>query len=229
MTPFEVSLPLEQAYVRNAMFGIELLDAVTLDRVSQGVRVVAEGLQGRPIVNAGGLFVWLREDFARLRKITIDPGVLPYQKVELEPPQVTRPLTRVELPPRLDYPFAAGITGMRGVLIEERVPPPQQPVPVRDAGVRLQWLDENSVWQAAPILSSTDTRRGDFVAVLRLLPAQVPLLDTSGKVTVRLRARRGATERESADRKLPPGRIADPSFFPEDPNALIFAWDELQP
>jgi len=224
--PFEVRLPNEPDYARTALFGIELLDAVTLERVSQGVKVVAEGLRGKPFTNASGIFVWPQEDFDRLRKVTIDPGVLPYQGVELAPAQVERPVMRVELSPRLDYPFAAGITGMRGVLIEERVDPP---IPVRDAEVHLRWLDENGVWRDAPTLTSTNTKGGDFVAVLRLLPADVPLPDAGGKVTVRLRARRGSTERESTDRKLPQGQIADPMFFDQDRNALVFAWDELQP
>lgn len=223
--PFEVSLPVEQGYVRNALFGIELLDAVTLERVSAGVRVVAEGLQGKPVTNTSGVFAWLREDLTKLQKVTIDPGVLPYERMELTPAQIQLPITRVELPPRLDYPFAAGITGLRGVLIEERVVPP---VPVRDAEVHLQWLDDNGVWRDAPTVSRTDTRGGDFTAVLRLAPSDVPQV-VSGEVTVRLRARRGADERESTDLKLPQGRIADPSFFAQGPNALIFAWDELLP
>ena len=215
-----------QSYVRDALFGIELLDGVTLQRISAGVTVVADGLQRTPFPNASGVFVWLSEDLTPLRRITIDPDELPYDRVVLEPAQLQLPITTVQLPPRVDYPFAAGITGLRGVLIEERV---AQPVPVRDAEVRLRWLDENSVWRDAPTVSRTSARGGDFAVVLRLAPADIPLLDTNGAVTVRLRARRGANERESADLKLPQGRIADPSNFPQGPDALIFVWDELQP
>jgi len=222
--------PPEPAYLRNVLFAIELLDSVTLERVSQGVEVVADGLQGKPVVNGSGLFVWLEEDLAPLQKITIDPGPLPYESVALAPAQLQMPLTSVELPPRVDYAFAAGVTGMRGMLIEERVPSPQRPVPVRDAEVHLRWLDENSVWQDGPA-SHTDSRGGDFAAVLRFAPADVPLLDNDGALTVRLRARRAANERESTDLKLPQGRITDPSAFAKKPppNPLIFAWDELQP
>jgi hypothetical protein len=226
--PFEVRQPPEQAYVRNVLFAIELLDSVTLERVSDGVKVVAEGLQGKPIVNSSGLFVWRQEDLGRLRKITIDPGLLPYDRVDLAPAQVKVPplTTTVELPPRVDYAFAAGITGLRGVLIEQRVP---SPAPVRDAEVHLRWLDDNGDWHDAPG-SHTNTTGGDFAAILRFSPADLPLLDNDGLVTVRLRVRRGtANERESADLKLTQGRIADPSTFAQGPNALIFAWDELQP
>lgn len=215
--PFEVSLPSEPGYTRTALFGIELLDAVTLERVSQGVKVVAEGLRGKPFTNNSGIFVWPQEDFDRLRKVTIDPGVLPYQGVELAPAEVERPVMRVELSPRLDYPFAAGVTGIRGALIEERVVPA---VPVLDAEVRLRWLDEDSAWRDAPAASRTNGKGGGFAATIRFSPADAPLLDAGGALTVRLRALRNGDERESADLKLPQGRIAD---------ALLFAWDELQP
>lgn len=222
----QVRLPIEQGYVRNALFGLELLDGVTLERVSNGVDVVAVGLLGKPRVNTSGVFGWLREDFTQLRKVTIDPGILPYDPLELLPAQLAIPLTTVQLSPRVDYPFAVGTTGLRGVLIEGRVDPA---VPVRDAEVSLRWLDENSVWRDAPTVSRTNTRGGDFAAVLRLSLEDVPLLDAAGNVTVRLRARRGGVERESTDRTLPQGRIADPSTFAQGPDALVFAWDELQP
>ena len=213
----------EPAYVRHAEFGIELLDAVTLERVSQGVKVVAVGLQGKPIVNASGLFVWLREAGGQPQKVIIDPLRLPYERVELTPAQMTPPLTVVELSPRADYPFAAGITGMRGALIEARVDPPE---PVRDAAVHLRWLDDTDAWHDAPAVSHTD-QRGGFAVALRLAPGDDPKLDSRGALTVRLHARRGTEEKESEDRKLPQGRIADPSTFPKGESALIFAWNEL--
>lgn len=227
--PFEVRPPLETAYRRGVQFAVELLDAVTLARVSEGVKLVAYGLRGQPVVNAGGLFVWLKEDLAALERITIDPGRLPYESAELrrgdlqDPP---RPTT-VELQPRVDYPFAAGVTGLRGTLIEEQTAPPRRPV--RDAAVHLRWLDEDGVtWRDAPTISHTNTN-GDFVAILRLPPAAAPRIDASGTLTVRLRASREGVERGSADLKLPQGRVADPSTFAPGPDALVFAWDELQP
>jgi hypothetical protein len=214
----------QQAYVRDAMLGIELLDAVTLVPVSEGVKVVAEGLHGQPIVNASGIFVWLREDSAPLRKITIDPVTLPYEKTELLPADLTPPLTRVELRPRADYPFAAGVTGIRGTLVEDRF----GRAPVRDAEVHLAWLDQNGLWRDAPAPTRTSDR-GDFVAVLRLTAAEFPDLDANDELTVRLRARRGGPDRESLDLKLPRGRVADRATFPAGADALLFFWDELQP
>ena len=139
--PFAVQLPLEHAYSRNVLFAIELLDAVTLSRVSRGVKVVADGLLGKPIVNSSGLFVWLDEDIKNLRKVSIDPEHLPYEGLEWERAKLNLPpikpaLTTIELQPKVGYSFASGVTGLRGALIEERVNPPQPSTPVRNAAVR---------------------------------------------------------------------------------------------
>jgi len=215
----------EQGYLRKTLFALEVLDAVTLARVSQGLKVVAEGLQHRPYVNASGLFVWLKEDRAPLRRITVDPGALPYQRVAIPAAEVDPRLTTIELSPGLNYPFARGITGLRGTLVESRT----TRVPVSDAEVHLRWLDEDgTTWREAPTRSRT-TSHGDFVTIARLAPTQVPRVDANGALTVRLRARLGTGERGSADLRLLQGRVADPSTFPQGPDALTFAWDELQP
>ena len=224
--PFEIKLPIETAYSRQSLFAIELLDAVTLSRVSQGVKVKAEGLQSDPVVNSGGLFVWLQEDLTPLEKVNIDPGTLPYEKIELEPadlklPPVQPPLTTIELSPRIDYVFEAGVTGLRGTLFEDRIAPLE---PVEKAEVSLRWLEDDDVtWHDASTISHTNTT-GDFVSFLRFTPADKPKLD-NGSVTVRLRVRRNGNERSSGDFKLLQGRVTDPSTL--DP--LTFAWDELQP
>jgi hypothetical protein len=224
--PFAVKLPIEEAYSRRSLFGVELLDAVTLSRVSHGVNVTAEGLQGRPIINGSGVFVWLQEDLAPLQRLSIDPGTLPYETRQLDRSELTlppdsRPLTTIELSPRVDYVFAPGVTGLRGTLIEERVVPP---VPVDNAEMSLRWLDDDDVtWREAPTISHTNST-GDFVSLLRFAPTEKPNLD-NGFVTVRLRVRRNGNERSSGDFKLLQGRVTDPSTL--DP--LTFAWDELQP
>jgi len=227
--PFDVGLPLEQAYLRKALFALEVLDGVTLERVTAGVRIVTEGLVAAPRVNSGGLFVWFKgsEDVAQLRKLTIEPGTLPYEPVALDAAQLNlpptpRPLTTIELPARADYVFPPGTTAALGTLLEDRSLPR---LPVANAEVRLLWLDDDQVtWHAAPVISHTNAN-GDFVTVLRLSPSDVPHVD-SGALTVRLWARRaGGIERRSSDVKLRQGRVADPSTL----NALTFAWDELLP
>ncbi|MEK6261461.1 MAG: hypothetical protein AABP62_22915 [Planctomycetota bacterium] len=227
-SPSGLQITMELAYQRRVLFAIELVDAVTLERVSQGIKVVAKGLRGTPVVNSGGLFVWLEEDFGQLQQIEIDPGARPYERVELAASQVQRPLTTIELPPRADYPFTAGVTGLRGTLIESQVVPPQRPEPVRGAEVSLLWRDADGDWHDAVTASHTDMGSGDFVSILRLAPDEAPQIDENGAFTVRLRAsREGLSPRTTTDPdlQLRQGRITDPSTL----NPLTFAWDELQP
>jgi hypothetical protein len=220
--PFEVYESKDKTALRRVLFAIELLDAVTLDRVSQGVEVKAHGLQGKPIVNTGGLFVWLNEDIRQLERISFDPRTLPYEEVKLEGTQLQLPLTSIELPPRVDYPFNVGITGLRGTLVEDRY----RSEPVLDAEVCLRWLDQDGNWHDAPTRSHTTTKGGDFVAILRFAPSDDPQLDDAKKnLTVRLRVKRGEDERGSVDLTVPHGRVTSLST----PNQFVFAWDELEP
>jgi hypothetical protein len=220
--PFEVGEAKDKIALRHASLALELLDAATLNRVSQGLKEVkAHGLQGKPTVNASGLFVWLDEDIEPLQKITIDPGTLPYEEVELDRTQLQLPLTSIELPPRVDYRFDAGMTGLRGTLVEER----ERSEPVLDAEVRLRWLDQDGNWHDAPTRSHTTPTGGDFVAILRFAPSDDPQLDAQGNLTVRLRVKRREAERGSANLSIQQGHVTNPST----PNQFIFAWDELEP
>ncbi|HEV8214266.1 MAG TPA: hypothetical protein VGP95_00480 [Gemmatimonadaceae bacterium] len=225
-SPSGLQIPMETAYTRKAAFAIELLDPMTLDRVSDGVTVTATGLRrtkGKP--NTLGLFVWVDEDTSALTKVSIDTGSLPYESIDLTPgdlqlPVKPHPLTTVQLAPALSYSFARGTTGARGTLIEDTV----TRAPVANAEIYLRWLDESLNWQEAPIHSHT-TKSGDFVSVLRLGRDNKPHVD-NGAVTVRVHALRpGFGERHSDDVQLPQGLITDPTTMP----ALTFAWDALQP
>jgi len=119
--PFDIYQPPEQAYRRNVLFALEVLDAVTLQRVTQGLTVTAAGLKGNPIVNAGGLFVWLQEDPAALQQISINAGALPYESIDIPAAQVQMPLETVQLSPLSNYPFATGVSGLLGFLVDEPV------------------------------------------------------------------------------------------------------------
>ena len=218
----------EQAYLRSALFAVELLDAVTLERVTYGVRVQAEGMRAEPVINTGGLFVWRGTDATALQKIVIDPGTLPYEAREVERaalrlPPLPLPLTTIQLSPRVDYAFPKGMTGLRGTLVEDAAAPR---VAVRDAEVRLRWLDDDgSTWRDAPGMSRTNAD-GDFAVVARLAPADVPQVDANGAMTVRLRvSRNGSNARSTADVRLLQGRVANPTTL----SAMMFAWDDLQP
>ena len=225
-SPTGLQIPMEIAYTRKTAFAVELLDAMTLDRVGEGITVEAVGLRRRAIRTDLGLFVWPDQDLTPLTKLSIQTGTTPYESLELTPGQLRlppqpNPLTIVPLAPAVNYAFARGITGARGTLVEDR----QSRTPIANADVHLRWLDDDgTTWRDAPIHSHTTTK-GDFVAVLRLAPTDEPRLD-GGAVTVRLRvARDGLPERESVDVKLRQGLVADSASLP----ALTFAWDELQP
>ena len=228
--PFEVYESKDKNALRRVLFAIELLDGVTLDRVSQGVEVKAHGLQGKPIVNTGGLFVWLNEDIEQLQEISINPGVLPYEETKRDRAQLNLehdaaqgkwPLTPIELSPRVDYPFGTGITGLRGTLVEAKESPSR---PVPNAEVYLRWLDSDGNWHDAPTRSHTTATGGDFVAILRLAPKEELQLDAERKnVTVRLQVKRDDVERSSGELQLLQGRVASPAT----PNQYVFAWDKL--
>lgn len=216
--PFPVDMPLEPAYRRDVLLAVEVLDAATLERVSHGLKVEAEGLLREPVLNSGGVFVWLREDDAALAAISIDPRTLPYLPERIVAADLRRPRHVVELSPRRSYPFAAGMTVLRAELIESRAGPRQ---PVRGARAQLRWLDDDGLtWRDAPTRSTTD-EAGNFAALLRLAPGELPRVGADGAFTVRLRfVLPDGRERRTPDFPLPPGRVAD---------APAFAWDELQP
>jgi len=211
----------ETSRQRNVLFAVELLDAVTLERVNQGITVDAQGLRRKPVSNSGGLFVWIKqtpqEDITALRSLAIDAGELPYQSATLDSSQLQAPqLTTIPLAPRVNYPFQAGITGLRGTLIESNFGARR---PVLDGSVRLQWIDPFSNWIDSPPVARTEPDKGDFVAILRFLPNDKPDLNADGTIQVRLQADRPtAITRYSAPFNLTPGRLSAP---------VPFAWDEL--
>jgi hypothetical protein len=212
---FEVRLPLEQAYLREVMFALELLDAVTLERVIGGLKVEAVGLRGAPILNHGGLRVWLKEPTVNFDKIVIDPGMQPFERMEIPAAQLQFPLHSVELRPLANYPFAPGVTALRGSLYETQVPPGQAPVPVSGAAIRLEWKDGNGVFQPGTAGAVTH-ESGDFVSILRFAPKEDPEV-INEKLSIRLFAKRAGGAEKSKDLKLLQGRVTDGTF----------AWDEL--
>ena len=130
--PFDVQLPLERAYSRHVLFAVELLDAVTLERVSEGVEVIAEGLHGKPIVNAGGLFVWLEEDRISCRRSRSIPA-----RCRTRRSSVTKADCNCRRRRAADHDRAAAARrlsvrgrhrpALRGTLIEDRDPLPPEP------------------------------------------------------------------------------------------------------
>jgi hypothetical protein len=229
---FDIDLPTEPSRVRNVRLATEVLDGVTLARLSAGLTVTAQGLLGKPIVNLDGTFVFLTEDGRDPVTVNIDTGWLPFdpQVVPVPPlpplPQPEDRLLRIELVPQRAYPFPQGVSGVRGRLIQQRLPlpsPPPQPMPVSNAPIWLQWIDDSApgtTWADAPLRGQTDVN-GNFVAILRFTPAQVPRLDAAGQLRIRVRATDAGVTLNSVELQIPDGRVTD---VPTD-----FAWNEFQP
>jgi hypothetical protein len=196
------------------------LERIRLERIprgtAQGMEVTAQGLTGKPVVNESGIFVWLEEDITKLEKVVVEPGALPFERVEIAAAQVARPLHRVQLMPLGSYPFSPGVTGIRGSLYETRVPLGTYPEAIAT------WRP----WQAPAVTN----KAGDFTSILRLARGQSPQadqppradqqprLDAKGMMTVRLFAKRAAGPQKQKSFQLLQGRVADE----------ILAWDELQ-
>lgn len=208
---FEIRRPLEPAYARRALFAIEVRDAVSLARLTNGISVRAVGLRGRPRVNYSGLFTWLAEDRARFEKLVVEPWPRPFEPVEVAAAAIVDgQVNVVALNPLPSYPFAGGTTAIRGELRETAPSSGNEAAGIAGATVRLAWLDDNGSWIAAAQRFTT-RERGQFAAFLPFDPADAPKLDPEGALTLRLYARRGATEyfREFPH---PLGRVADATY-----------------
>lgn len=220
----------EPAYERNVLFAVELLDPVTLARISQHVRVSAPPLLAQPIVNYSGRFVWLIEGDLRPEKIVIEPSDdLPYDREEQAAPALPAVLddmpdadrlTRVMLHPRRDYVFPDGVAVVRGHLHETPATPL---VHVTDAWVWLDWYDTKiDDWHnAAESPFTRTTANGEFAAFLRLAPSAEPAVNPAGQIAVRLRVQRpNAAVRSGMPLNVPQGSPY-PAF-------QTLAWSELQ-
>src|SRR5262249_18375242 len=114
---FDTYLPPEQSRVRRVRLAAEVLDGVTLSRVSAGLSVTAQGLVGAPIVSAGVLFVWLEKPGRAPVWVSADPGRLPFDPQTANFPAPSENLVRVELAPQGGSPFGGGATAIRNRLI----------------------------------------------------------------------------------------------------------------
>jgi hypothetical protein len=213
--------PVQAAYQRDVMFAVELLDPVTLDIVSNGVRVRTTGLTGKPNVNRSGQFVWLAETSTPLH-VLVDPGNLPYESEDRLAPLPPSRLLRIVLRPKPGYSAGSGITSVSGSLYESA---PPNTVGVASTDVWLEWRDAsggpNGPWTKAAPPKSRTAASGDFVTLLRFDASRVPELDANS----RLRARLGF-DRAGA---IPPVRTTPEfSLSQGQPHDLApFAWDAL--
>jgi hypothetical protein len=226
----------DRGLLRRVQLAVEVLDSVSLNRVTAGLNVSVQGLVARPIVNSGGQFVWLlpREGgplpVPVPTKVTVDPGRLPFAPADVALPAAlpSPPLIRVELTPRRDYAFAAGVAGIRATLVRDLTDDPLQPL--TGVPVWLQWQDASVAakpWVDGPIRSVTDAN-GDFAAVLRLTQAQQPVLGANG-VSLRLLATYTGITQHSNAFQIPQGRVADMPGPADSNKKPAFAWTGFSP
>lgn len=210
---FPVALPLEIGFTRRVLLAAEIVDGVTLRPVTSGIRVSATGLKRRPLINAGGFYVWLEEGDRAAQDIIVDALDSGYESTRATP--LTPPdYRRIELQPTSRYRFPADATALRGTLRESLYGPP---VPVAGAQVRLQWSDDTG-WNDATLVSSS-AADGDFAVALRLASTDEARTLANGDLAVRLKIERDGIVRTSEEIPLRQGAV---SAWRQ-----AFIWDEL--
>jgi hypothetical protein len=239
------------ALSRDVLVAVELFDPIAQAIVYRGFTVGIAGLTGRPIISRSGRFVWLKEGNAWPGAITVTPDRVPFAPhVAPAPPLPADPVNatpaerriRIVLRPTAAYGFDAGITAVRGSLVEDTT---INGAAVPGALVQLAWHDrEGDEWIPAPPSSITASpqesetdRRGEFAAFLRLVPAlgSDPDLD-NGMLKVRLQLTRnlgGIVTRATAGTfrflpidQAPEGRVPQGQVLARD---VKLAWSDLSP
>jgi hypothetical protein len=191
---------IEIAFTRTVAIAAEIVDGISLRRVTSDIVVAATGLSRAPVVNASGLWVWLAEAGANATAITVASPRGAYSDatgVPVAPPD----RCRIELAPTPKYQFPSGSTAMRGTLVETAGPA----VAVAGASVRLQWQDDTG-WNDAPLVSLSDVN-GNFAAALRLANGAEPHTAADGLLNVRLRIDRAGESRVGGQLSLRPGAV----------------------
>lgn len=224
MTSF-LTFRTEQAFQRQAILGIELIDGVTSQRIYEGLQIKAVGLTGRPRLNASGLFYWLRTSpNQNVTAIEVKPGDRPYEPLLITDPiqlnsDTRPPILKLELMPKTDYPFPMGTTGWIGRLVERL--DGSEKIAVLDAVTRIQILIDGA-WVDSRLTSTTNAR-GEFAAIFRMPLAASNVDLTQIIYSFRLQITRGDVTRltDPHDQRL--GQIEWPTV--DSPHVL--AWDSL--
>lgn len=189
---------------RRILFAAALIDPITGATVSEGLRVSVDELTRAPIVNRRGYFVWQAEEPLRPTKLTIAPGLTPYEPDIHDIPMLPAPppddpslpvvfekdrLQPIFLRPTAAYPFPDNALVLRGTLREGAAP-------VTGARVAIEWKSEPPKlivippWMTSPAEGLTGSA-GGFVAALVLPKGSHPLTTVGKNITVRLRIDRG--------------------------------------
>jgi hypothetical protein len=237
---------------RRVLFAVGLVDPLSGEFVSSGMRVSVDGLIRRPIVNRTGYFVWLVEGDARPSEVSVIPDGAPYERETVavgtlpEPPPddpslpidpKLEPQRRLHifLRPSAAYPFPDGAIVVRGILRETDAPDAPG---VTDARIGLDWNAEPPPstalavevehWIASPAAAATGGH-GEFTVALTLPPGAKPAHKTT--FGLRLRCERAGNVLVGDEIVLPSG--AQGPITASDRNSYFFndpvAWNQLKP
>ncbi len=194
------------------MLAVELIDPITLELLSKKVSLTATGLVGQPRVNFSGRFVWLVEGDNWPSAFVFDPGSLPYdaatytamaKPTDIANATPAQRLLRVALRPNAAYPFADGVTVVRGRLRETAV---AGAAAVVGAQVFLAWYNGKTLVDS--VNQAQANQAGDFACFLRLPTSARPTVDKNRNLELRIVVVRG-TDRREQPVKVPDGRIYD--------------------
>lgn len=209
----QLIVPAEQAYRREVLFAVEVLDGVTLQRLSRGLEVRASALPTAPLINASGVFVWLDDGTPFVpQQLEVRAGRLPYQDLTMPCPIPSQQLVQILLAPGRGYQFPAGVTALRFTLIQSAI---GTPLPVAGVEVFLRWCDIGATtpWVNAPQGSRTDTKGAASVA-LRFGRNHAPARNAQGALRVRLCVVINSAILMAPEMSLVEGRVTDqaPAF-----------------
>lgn len=224
-----MSQPITPSLERKVLLALEIIDPVSRTRVSDSVRVSADGLARRPILNLSRCFVWLEEGDAWPTAIhvhmdglpyAIPPSLKPERRTAGKPPE----LARIVLSPTERYPFPSGVLAISGVLKASREP---DSPPINEAILQLQWRhDDSEPWNGGArtspeadgrfcvfARSAGNTHRPDGLVIVRILVSRKDHPDRS-------------TGNDYPFMKAPPtGCIRDRQAHPQP---VTLAWNDLQ-
>jgi hypothetical protein len=237
---------------RRVLFAVGLVDPLTGEFISSGIKVSVDGLVRRPIVNRTGYFVWLVEGDARPSEVTVIPDGAPYERetvaVDTLPPpppeDPSLPIDRKDEPqrrlhiflrPTAAYPFPDGAIIVRGKLRETDAP---NAPGVTDARIGLDWnaeppptttlATEVAHWISSPAAAAT-SEHGEFTVALALPPGAKPAHKTT--FGLRLRCERAGDIRTGIEIVLPP--VEHGPIKASDRNSYFFndpvIWNQLKP
>lgn len=244
---------------RRVLFAVGLVDPLTGEFVSSGMRVSVDGLLRQPIVNRTGYFVWLVEGDARPSEVRVVPDGAPYESEtvpvgtlpppppedpSLPPPPEDPPTNPDDVPkrhlhiflrPTAAYPFPDGAIIVRGKLRETDAP--DAPV-VTDARIGLDWNAEpppttTLAAEVAHWISSpaaaATSEHGEFTVALALPPGAKPAHKTT--FGLRLRCEHDGELRVGDEIVLPP--VENGPIKASGRNSYFFnkpvAWKLLHP